>query len=1103
MNKVIILIVAIVICNLSNGQFVEHYFSDNEQKHNGKIFCTLRYENSIIIGGMSFEYSQRQPTIIRIDSLGNTLWNTGITDSTQYNPVYYLKRISHIILGNDGFIYAYCAMDNYEGEFWKVDPFTGAIIWRKSFNYFYNDRHIQNIVDYDSTSFLITYFHANTPDGFDVKIGFVNKTNGDTISNHHIGFADYSEDGLGVCIDSQKNIYYTCSDSIFKSSPYQPDNVTWRTRYNSIDMLEYNHIYYDSIRNNLVIMGMKDGVGAARILNINATNAAVNGMSSSQSNNENANFQDMKIRGDTLFITWKQTVVGGGSFRFWTTKYNMNTKSVIWNSSINFNNAGGGQGGLSIDLDSSNNIFLAGYYDADNWEPANWAVLKLSGTNGSVLYEKIIKEDTLLNDDLSAGNGIFLINNQPCLVGQIQTSHDDDFPRSKLAFYKLENATGNIISHNYIEGKYQFPSNTIDIQKSISGTIVLKQLGRFISIEKYDAGKNLVWIKTISKEYYLKGHTLDVSPNDNILVAATIHNESNVFPYYNTNDDSLIVFKIDALGNIIQTSAFYSSFDLIPVELNADATQTFLYYKKNSFMYHRRINSSGFSNEGSTGMTSYPNLSPNKYWFNASDQFAFLFGTLGSNRRVLKLDKNNLSHGDIDAIPLPLYRINYVYDLDSIRAVLCGKNNFNQESIGIYSTVLLDTVWTKVLDTLYSSQVVKCISDISNNYLYTLSQNSNNIMIRKLSVSNGEQEWQANYNGSANLSDYPLDIVLDEFRHELIVSGYETGISNDKNVVILILDTAGIFSDTIVRVGDFSGDNIASCCEVLIDGSQWVGGNLNTFQDGPAGFIYEINGSTCSSSTSNLNLSGCDNIIWNNQVYQSSGLYQDTILNFTGCDSVVSLNLTITNSSSNSQTVTNCENYFWNGNFYNTTGIFYDTLLNSIGCDSILTLDLTINNVDVTVNNSGDSLTSSAIGATYQWLDCNSGFIPISGENLATFHPTLNGDYAVIVTQNGCTDTSSCYNYFYNGMNESNETYPTNIYPNPSNGNFFLQINSNLPIVNGLTYVINDLSGKKVATGKIMEHKSELNPIDLSNGIYYLSIVLDDRITMNKLTIIK
>ena len=67
-----------------------------------------------------------------------------------------------------------------------------------------------------------------------------------------------------------------------------------------------------------------------------------------------------------------------------------------------------------------------------------------------------------------------------------------------------------------------------------------------------------------------------------------------------------------------------------------------------------------------------------------------------------------------------------------------------------------------------------------------------------------------------------------------------------------------------------------------------------------------------------------------------------------GCDSIVTLDLTISNSVSGTDTQVACGSYTWiDGNTYttnNNTATF--TILNGSvnGCDSIVTLDLTINN---------------------------------------------------------------------------------------------------------------------------------------------------------------
>jgi hypothetical protein len=77
--------------------------------------------------------------------------------------------------------------------------------------------------------------------------------------------------------------------------------------------------------------------------------------------------------------------------------------------------------------------------------------------------------------------------------------------------------------------------------------------------------------------------------------------------------------------------------------------------------------------------------------------------------------------------------------------------------------------------------------------------------------------------------------------------------------------------------------------------------------------------------------------------------------------------------------------------------------------------------VDASVNVSAPLVSANAVGATYQWLDCDNGNAPIGGETGQTFAPTVSGNYAVEVTQNGCTDVSSCTSVTVGGQVPNDE----------------------------------------------------------------------------------
>ena len=61
-----------------------------------------------------------------------------------------------------------------------------------------------------------------------------------------------------------------------------------------------------------------------------------------------------------------------------------------------------------------------------------------------------------------------------------------------------------------------------------------------------------------------------------------------------------------------------------------------------------------------------------------------------------------------------------------------------------------------------------------------------------------------------------------------------------------------------------------------------------------------------------------------------------------GCDSVVTLNLTINSTLTGDTIATACDSLVWHGTTYTSTGTYTDTLQTASGCDSIVTLNLTV-----------------------------------------------------------------------------------------------------------------------------------------------------------------
>jgi len=106
-----------------------------------------------------------------------------------------------------------------------------------------------------------------------------------------------------------------------------------------------------------------------------------------------------------------------------------------------------------------------------------------------------------------------------------------------------------------------------------------------------------------------------------------------------------------------------------------------------------------------------------------------------------------------------------------------------------------------------------------------------------------------------------------------------------------------------------------------------------------------------------------------------------------------------------------CKNSTYNGQLITQAIIFNDTLVNgsSIGYDSIVTLNISILLPDTaSAQVSGYTITADQTGVQYEWINCGTDQV-VSGDFGQIFIAPEPGGYRLIVSNNGCADTSICY----------------------------------------------------------------------------------------------
>ena len=143
--------------------------------------------------------------------------------------------------------------------------------------------------------------------------------------------------------------------------------------------------------------------------------------------------------------------------------------------------------------------------------------------------------------------------------------------------------------------------------------------------------------------------------------------------------------------------------------------------------------------------------------------------------------------------------------------------------------------------------------------------------------------------------------------------------------------------------------------QTACDSYTWIDGNTYTESTNTPTIVL-TNAAGCDSTVtlhltvynakeSEFSETACDSYAWNGQTYTESGDYTQTFRTADGCDSTVTLHLTINEPTTYIDVQTACSAYTWmDGNTYTeSTNTPTITLTNAAGCDSVVTLHLTIN----------------------------------------------------------------------------------------------------------------------------------------------------------------
>jgi len=176
-----------------------------------------------------------------------------------------------------------------------------------------------------------------------------------------------------------------------------------------------------------------------------------------------------------------------------------------------------------------------------------------------------------------------------------------------------------------------------------------------------------------------------------------------------------------------------------------------------------------------------------------------------------------------------------------------------------------------------------------------------------------------------------------------------------------------------------------------------------------------------------------------------------------------------------------CESYVFNGITYNESGIYTIELPG----DTLLELDLTVQNFQANISLSDFTLNAPENYESYRWISCTTNQEVANGS--FTFTPNENGEYALVASLNGCSDTTDCISVTGVGITNVS-TNPIRLFPNPASS----VLNLDLPNAYGASILLEiyDSSGRRLLKEAQETKKTHQVSVDtFPPGMYAIRVI--------------
>lgn len=299
---------------------------------------------------------------------------------------------------------------------------------------------------------------------------------------------------------------------------------------------------------------------------------------------------------------------------------------------------------------------------------------------------------------------------------------------------------------------------------------------------------------------------------------------------------------------------------------------------------------------------------------------------------------------------------------------------------------------------------------------------------------------------------------------------YDNSFNGGQDAYIAVISFVGNALNYATYIGGSSYDIIS---EIYLDDA----GYDICFIGGSASANFPVSSNAYDNSLNNANAQNYDVVFGKLGAYANGPLHYSSFIGGSYADNGYALD--VKNSNFYMTGVTESPNF-------PTSNDAYDSSQNPEVTDVFVTIVSVCNALNVSINNSSNVLTVGEVSATYQWIDCNNSNAPITGATAQSYTPTQTGSYAVIVTKNGCSQTSSCVTVNISSIDENDASNALLVYPNPASQNVFVSVPSQG------RFEVYSIEGRLIYSKELQKDINNINIFDWSTGVYFVQFTSTD-----------